>query len=356
VQISIPEYGSEFDWDSNNAYINDELKQSYFQGAKYFRSGRDSLKAIALKYKGKYRQLLLPALCCPSMAASFEMNGYDTSYFKLNQDISADFEDLLSKIQKNTILLYMNYFGIPSLTDSHLIHIREQYQDIIIIEDRTHDIFIDRSKQFIPDYTICSIRKWLAIPDGGILYSRFKQTDFPRIKDAYFGDTRKDALLIKSEYIKSGDINLKTLYRNKLSTANGYLDINKDVADISDESGKLLKNIDFEKISQRRCENIQVMSEMIKEISSMKSILTDTNQSALYYPILIENRDIIQQKLAVKNIYCPVIWPLPKMAEGVCELSDYIASHMLALPCDQRYNIDDIEHIITVLKELLRNE
>ncbi|MNI24204.1 hypothetical protein D3C73_778160 [compost metagenome] len=70
----------------------------------------------------------------------------------------------------------------------------------------------------------------------------------------------------------------------------------------------------------------------------------------------MENRDAIQRDLADKTIYCPVIWPLPKRALGICEVSDYISKNMLALPCDQRYRKSDIEHICNVLGQLLEIE
>ncbi len=353
MQELIHEYGSEFDWESNSGYINDNLKQTFFQDAEYFRSGRDALKAIALKYKGQYKRVLLPALCCKSMVRPFEMNGYDISYYKLNQDISADFEDILSKMQSNVIFLYINYFGALSLSDEKLNLIQKRFENSIIVEDRTHDILTHRINKFTPNYIVFSIRKWIAIPDGGILYSSSELSGFPKEKDTYFGDIRIRALKNKSEYLKSGNIQIKTLFRNKLAEANCYLDTNDIVADILQESYELLQHIDFKKIAQQRRENAQVLSQLLKNIGGVKSITSDVERSFFYYPILIENRDAIQLALAEKNIYCPIIWPMPKRAVGLCKVSDYISEHMLALPCDQRYKTSDMRHIVGILKRIL---
>jgi hypothetical protein len=353
AQQLIHEYGSEFDWKSNSEFNNNNFKHSYFQGMDCFRSGRDALKGIALKYRSRYKRVLLPALCCDSMVQPFEVNDYDISYFKLNDDISADFEDILTKIESDTIFLYINYFGISTLSDLQLNLIQEKSPKTIMIEDRTHDIFMQRNRKFIPNYTVCSIRKWIAIPDGGILYSHYKQNDFQKRKDTYFGDIRTIALKMKSEYIKTGDIQIKTLFRKKLAEANFYLDMDEAVADMSQESYKLLRYIDFEKISKYRYENTQELSKQLINISGVKSILSGLEQGGLYYPILVDNRDIIQRALAERNIYCPVIWPLPKGAKDICEVSENISKSMIALPCDHRYRKSDMKHICNVLREIL---
>lgn len=54
-----------------------------------------------------------------------------------------------------------------------------------------------------------------------------------------------------------------------------------------------------------------------------------------------------------KNIYCPVIWPIPQEAKNVCAVSEYTAENMLALPCDQRYDAKDMKYIAKTLIELL---
>ena len=99
----IKEYGSELDWESNYEYINRTYPYLFLNRAQYFRSGRDSFRAIALKLNGCYKRILIPALCCNSMVDPFINNGYEVIFYKLNLDISANFEDILSKMQSNTI-------------------------------------------------------------------------------------------------------------------------------------------------------------------------------------------------------------------------------------------------------------
>ena len=59
----------------------------------------------------------------------------------------------------------------------------------------------------------------------------------------------------------------------------------------------------------------------------------------------------MQEYLAKHDIYAPVIWPKPSQCEGMIDSKvEWIYKHILAIPCDQRYDIDDMERIVQVLK------
>lgn len=353
---SVYEFGSEFDWESNNKYINSASNENhFFQGADFFRSGRDALRAIALKYQNNYKRVLLPALCCDSMVSPFNIIGYEVFFYKLKSDLSVDFNDILLKMNTDTIFLYMNYFGINAIDNEKLSHVMEQFKNTIFIEDRTHDISAKRGKAYNPDYTICSIRKWISIPDGGILWSLKNLNSFPKVKDTYFSDVRICAMKDKSEYLKTGNKIIKEKFRKELNKANQYLNTSEIVADMSKKSYEILENINFEKIYNQRKLNAISLYEKIEDIKGISNLMTTNSflSSTIYHPVIVEKRDEIQSKLAKEDIYCPVIWPLPRQAIGVCEISDHISNHMLALPCDHRYTVNDMDYICQKLCKVL---
>lgn len=352
----VKEYGSEFDWESNNNFLVDGFKNNDFMDSELFRSGRDALKAIAKKYRNKYNRILFPALCCESMVTPFELYGYEVLFYKLHPNLTADLEDILLKLNSNTLFLYMNYFGNILLSDRELNLVKDKYENILMIEDRTHDFFDSRVNNFSPHFSVCSIRKWIAIPDGGILYTFNNSEKFEGIEDAYFSNTRLIALKNKSNYLKNGDKNLKKIFREQFNNANKYIENSREVVKISSESYNLLKKIDFSKMKYKRKKNTMIMFNLLKRVSNMKILLKEGECCSLYFPILVEKRDTIQKLLSSKDIYCPVIWPLPKQANGVCKVSNYISENMLALPCDHRYDKDDIEYICNVVKQILENE
>lgn len=356
MQKRITEYGSEFDWDSNVEYIyNDEQKNNEEDNIQYFRSGRDSLCAIALKYKNSYKNVLIPALCCDSMVEPFRKYNYKIEYYKLNKDMSSNIKDIISKIKKDTIFIYMNYFGIQTLSYIELQKLKMLEDSLVFVEDRTHDILLERGIEevFKPDYTVCSIRKWLAIPDGGLLFDNLINYKFMKHEDSYFYTIRKEAQKLKSEYLYSGIDEKKEKFSKLLQKANIHLNNNIDLYQMSSESQQILKSIDFKKIREKRLKNVSVLLREFINFNKIKSIYSTVDKGNLYYPILVDNRDELQQAMAAKNIYCPVIWPLPQDAIGVCEISEYVSSHILALPCDQRYNDNDMKYIANTLKLIM---
>ena len=48
------------------------------------------------------------------------------------------------------------------------------------------------------------------------------------------------------------------------------------------------------------------------------------------------------------NIFAPVLWPFPEAIKqlDINEDIGYIYKHALALPCDQRYSLSDMEKIV----------
>ena len=76
----------------------------------------------------------------------------------------------------------------------------------------------------------------------------------------------------------------------------------------------------------------------------------------LYFPLNVKNmeRQDFQSYLAKNNVYCPIIWPIPKSVKtGLIspELKE-IRNNCLCFPIDQRYSKEDMEYIIKLLDSL----
>ena len=159
----------------------------------------------------------------------------------------------------------------------------------------------------------------------------------------------------KNVYLNSGILTEKEQYRTTLAISNNFIDSIDHIADIQNESMKILSQIDMEKIYKLRRENVKVLKEGIKAIKGIKSLIVNCENSTLYYPVCVnDKRDDIQRKMAEHSIYMPVIWPVPKDAEGICEVADCVGQSMLAIPCDHRYNVNDMKKIIEVLRKCLQ--
>ena len=341
---AVKEYGSEFDWQANAPFLCEGEDRLNLAEAEKFRSGRDAMKAVAASVKDRYTRVLLPALCCESMVSPFTMHGLAAVFYKLHPDYTADIADVQSKLTEDTILVYGSYFGIDPFTQEQLKSLHARYPHALFMEDRTQDILCQRvSREFVPDVTVASIRKWIPIPDSGLLWGN---VSVETAKNDTFATLRKEAMVKKSQYLQTGDEALKDTFLHMLGQASECLDESAIPYGNTEESAELLKKLDFAKIYAARQQNAKALLQSLTPAEDCLQLITDTpEKSTLYFPILVKDQGKVQSELAKMGIYCPVIWPVPQEALGVCSVAEFTAEHMLGVPCDQRYTPEDMTYI-----------
>ena len=343
------EYGSEHHWQSRTAYITGSggLEPEDWS---FYRSGRDAMKQVAAMHRGG--RVLLPALCCESMILPFEKNGCAVKFYKLKADLAGDEEEVLKKLGPGCILLYMIYFDVRPFSRTFLEKLRAL--GVFLLEDRTQDIIVRRREEFLPDATVASLRKWAAMPEGGLLKTEAALP--PAETDGRFARLRLEAMGEKGDYLELGRPEMKADFLKKLHEADELLDESGKAVAMSPENLGYIEELDFERILERRRQNCSVLRRELKEAAAAGKLSfrgSGEKTSGLYLGVMLNNRDAVQKYMAERSIYCPVIWPVPDEAKGVCENCEYVAGHMLALPCDQRYGQKDMEHIAAVLKAAL---
>ena len=336
----VKEYGYEYDaaldenlWRKCEGKTANEL----LWGAQCFRSGRDTLKAIAREFKPCVA--LLPALSCDSMVLPFEQYGHEIRYYKLKEDYSIDIESLRFGEGLN-LFLYMDYFGCPSISDKDLFRLREK-GNIVFIEDRTHNLIWDRASCFEPDFTMASLRKWLPIPDGGLLWGTIKKIPDD---DLVFSSSRLKAQLMRHEFLKCGDERIKTEYRQLFSTVSGMLN-GDSPSRMSAYALELAKKADLQRLQSVRRKNAEVLISILSSSRCISLIQKETGLSDLYVAFTVPNRDEVQQQLSAKGIFNTIIWPLSAEQKNICRIAKLTEENMLAAPCDQRYGCSDMEFI-----------
>jgi dTDP-4-amino-4,6-dideoxygalactose transaminase len=73
----------------------------------------------------------------------------------------------------------------------------------------------------------------------------------------------------------------------------------------------------------------------------------------LGFPIRTKERDKVKQVLFAREIYPPVHWPIQGAVPQEYADSHKLASDIMTLPCDQRYDGDDMDRISQVVAEAL---
>ena len=72
------------------------------------------------------------------------------------------------------------------------------------------------------------------------------------------------------------------------------------------------------------------------------------------YPLFFKNklsRNNIRNILIDNKIYCPIYWPINFDNKNKCNY--YITNHILCIPIDQRYNLDNMKYIVNIINQNL---
>lgn len=350
------EIGSEFhsscEFDKNiKKEVNIDLND--FSDYTFLRSGREAIGFILDQIKPAKKLAILPTYICESMLTPFLKRGYKVDFFSVDKQFNpniGELEVLLSK--EPDILLVIDWFGMNK--NQRVVSTTRSFsQNTKVLADCTHSFFNGRNN-FNPDYIVVSLRKWFALPDGALAASYSSSfISKARYKENGFVSNRKYAMKLKSEYLISKTADSKRIFRELLYKAEKELENNTEVLGISKESLLIINRLDFNDMKNKRRENYNTLYQLIKNLPVVLIInrYMQENETPLFFSILAEGyRDDLQKWLANKNIYCPILWPLPRTIYKKHKISAYISDNILSIPCDQRYTLEDMNYIYNMLK------
>lgn len=345
------ELGSEYNLSLSELTIKDNNVfrhlSDYFY-AFYFDSGRSALRHLS-SYFRPGEEILLPEFICESVTNCFRPE--DTRFYKLNNDFTVDIRNLERMITTRTRAIFlMHYFGSlqPDNVLSLISELSKKYR-LIIIEDTTHSFFSKSST--IGDYQICSIRKWIPIPNGGVLYANedklrvFDSIEYKISKD----NERAYGMLLKDLFLR-GELNCNAEYRRIFSMCEEKLDAQAKILFISDFVRFIISCVDIEFLTDRRIQNYMHLKIELEKMGISPAVKLYKNACPLVLPILVQNRDEFRTYLMENKIYCAVHWPFDGVQEEQRPFAELCAKHLISLPIDQRYKETDINYLVDVIR------
>lgn len=319
-------------------------------------SGRGAIKLL-LRNLPDVKIALLPEYTCSSVISPMEEVGVKCCYYPVNKDFSVNEDVLFDLIEKfSPQMVYLqSYYGFDTLSSIERAYPSIQQKGILIVEDITHSWLCDFNTTEA-DYSVASLRKWLEIPDGGVLLSNKHALDFDMNGD--------ESAEIVSEFVKASELKEKyfsTLnpadkeaFRQHYVNAKDLLQTDTTVYRMSSMATSVLAQTDFDRVIKRRRANAAFLHQNIKSELVVSCGVEFTGEATpLYYPVYVKgDRSKLQKELAEKDIYCPVHWPIPSQASQlISEEGMFIYSHVLSLICDQRYDEDDMNAIVQIIND-----
>lgn len=291
-------------------------------------SGRTAIEAVLNKLHN-VKTAVLPSYCCDSMIEPFRRAGIQVNFYNVNcvNGMSIDAP------HKADVLLWCNYFGFRSVMPQF---------DGVIIEDITHSFFSDVPCHQRSDFLVASLRKWEPIYCGGYcsveIDGKIPPDEFITLKSA--------AMELKTEYLEKPQAEKKERFLKMFSESNHWLAENYSGSIIDSFSRDYIERVDVEGQRKIRRDNARVLYERLKNKVQFMFPIEDMD-CPLFVPIILPNRNEVRTHLTKNEIYCPVHWPKPEGAES------NIYDKELSLICDQRYGIEDMKRIVSVIKEIV---
>lgn len=300
-------------------------KKHYHCNALRLNSARYAIEYI-LKVR-EIQKIYIPYYVCDSVINMIKKNNIEVQFYNISESFMPVFN---KQLNNKEVILIVNYFGL--LTDI-IPKLSRKFKNVII--DNTQAFFVKPINEID---TVYSARKFVGVSDGGYLYTNCKKN-------------------LKIEQDISYDRYMYILKRSDLNAESGYQDfianeelLNKEhMKKMSNLTSKILESLDYEYMKNKRKFNFNILDNAFRRVNKIKIPSSLKDNGPMVYPLLIE--EDIREKLIENKIFVATYWKevLNKVEKTSFEY--YITNKLVPLPIDQRYDQDDMLHIINVVNK-----
>ena len=333
-----------------------------------FRYGRDAiywgLRQLNVK---KGENVLMPASLCDVIIQPFLSLQINIKYYGLNSSLHYNVEEITDKIDDKTRAVYViHYFGFPQVDIEKVVELCNK-RGLFLIEDCAHSFLGQYKGKPLGDYghiSIFSIRKFLPLPDGGYLKMNNFVPSIPvrRSRNPLYPAFTTAKLLVKDFALK-GIIPIQLMRAVSISREDKsvYATSSFDY-DMSDLSKFIFKRVKLNEMIAKRRENYQHWLKNIHYLQTFAVLFSELYDGIVPYsfPVIVENRDTLLQKLKAKGVLLeptlnPPFYALPNLLNGNEQFADveFLAERFLSLPVYQSINTKIIDKLIDIIHKIL---
>lgn len=288
------------------------------------------------------KRIWLPSFLCDTILIPFELLGVDCRFYSVDAKLQPDFEEC--EFAEGDAVCVISYFGF-----SHKDAIYEYLAScgVVVIEDLCQAFY--QQPNPLADFSVKSLRKFFAVPDGGIIYSKMDEKESWPYEE---GERLDLAWGIEA-------ITRRALYDHGATDSTSWYDCFQKsealmpVGHVPMSSYTKIQAayvIDFELEAQKRAANFDCL---LSELSGIALFADREDTVPIGFPVIVENRDGVRNGLYDAKIYPPVHWDISAVIPARFTESHGLSKRIMTLPCDGRYDVSDMERIIKTLKSLI---
>jgi len=335
------EHGSEFAYPEAAEASDPPLMPT---GASYWHSGRHALAALVRTLKPK--RVLFPSFYCQDV---LEACGEATPL--AYRDDPFEPTVAVGDVRDGDLVVLCNTFGLrpppPTLPEA------------VVVEDHTHDPGSAWARSSKAHYAFASLRKYLPLPDGGVLWSPAGR-DVP-LAPAHDGDLasvtldRLTGMLLKQLWLAGGRVQ-KEAYRAAYVAGESRIG-RGEPGPMSAVARALLDTFPLDRWRETRRENHAAFSRALGTLPRVK-LVTDRAPRTPFAAVLLfdraGDRDAVRAALIERRIYPAVLWPIDAgRVSGVPDEHVALSKRLLCLHCDHRYGPRELERVALAVREVM---
>lgn len=321
----------------------------------YYSLCREALYDIAKAMGEVGNTVLIPAYTCQTVITPFEEAGWHCEYYSISRTLRIDVQSLTKLVEKHhpTLVVVHPYFGMDQDENEKSLLTKIKQQSVDIVVDLTQCLFSTEDYSFA-SFIVASYRKWMPIPDGGFLNNLSQKVVIsqPESENIEFTEREIAAMYLRGQYFYNGQQRTKAISIRLSKAADFIAESNIAPHKMSPVAYNLMQNENLEFNQQRRFDNYAYLYNNILESDKITKVCKDIDAvttAPLYFTIYVKERPVLQRRFAQDSIYAPVIWPVEDERVLIDEDVKYIYDHLLAIPCDQRYDQNDMQRVVEII-------
>ena len=331
------------------------------ENMKLFSIGREAISHILKTNSFTKKTVLLPNFTCFTVLDPFEQDGWEMHFYRYNKNLTIDddyFPDLYNKTRPS-VCLFQALSGMGFAESENKLIDFAHKNGCMTVVDQTQDIYNSKNNPSV-DYYCGSLRKWYPFPDGAFLYSeKHSINGCDNLVENHIYRTSM-GLCMFAGYLNSVYNNpfFGYLFSLMWTFSVSYIGGTTIAAHtMSDYSRKILLQQNEAVNSEKRSENFRYIYWGIKDLKTVKPAFVDIERLQcipLSFPVYAKNRRKFSAFLRSKGINTQLLWSKPPYIKehiALDESTEYIYSHILSLPCDQRYDENDMKKMVDVIRE-----
>ncbi len=293
--------------------------------------------ALLLKHLAPGR-LWLPSFYCNHLLKTLQQCGVPVSLYGIGADLQPVSLEWTAEVEPGDLVIMVDYFGFPC----NLEHKRRlKGQGAMVLEDACQALLSSGVGQGA-DFVLYSPRKFLGVPDGGLLVLN-SRTELLEIRP---GDPPADwwqksygsALRRRDFDAGSDDRSWYPLFREADAGAPTRCCAMSQLSRLL-----LLQGFGYKRIARQRIDNYRLLADRLGDLALFPDL--PEGVVPLGFPVRLRDRDRVRQICFDQGIYPPLHWPIRGVVPDTFCDSHQLSMEIMTIPCDQRYGHKDMERV-----------